>query len=311
MKGGTVPASSLPVDRHPVRSALFVPANRQSWIEKSPGYGADAVVLDLEDATPEIEKPTARKIVRDLIPFLREHNQDVWIRVNEFGSHHLWTDVEAVCQPGVGAICLPKVTGADAIRELDRVITFMEGRHGIAFGTVGIVPLLETAAAIVDATNVFLASKRVCYGGGLAAAGGDVQRSIGFKWTDGFAETAVLRSQVLLAARAAGVENPVTGLITAVDTTAVSSFAQQSRALGYAGMFVIHPSHVPIANTEFTPSQEELDWANGVLAGYAVATDAGKGAFRDASGSMIDLAHVRTAERIIETHKLLTSRADS
>jgi citrate lyase subunit beta / citryl-CoA lyase len=293
-----------------VRSALFVPGNQPSWVEKSPQYRADAIVIDLEDATPESEKSAARAVVGELIPALSSRKQRVWVRVNAFESDHLWNDLEAVCQPGVGAICLPKVPNAEVVKEVDRLVTFMEGRRGLPLGSVRIVPLLETAEAIVQASSIFLASNRVSYGGGLASAGGDVQRSVGFRWSDSFQETVVLRSQILLAARAAGHENPLTGLITEVDPDPVYRFAQQSRTLGYAGMFVIHPTHVEIANETFAPTQEEVEWADQVLVAYEAAAAVGKGAVRDAMGSMIDFAHVRTARQIIEAKRRLTTTDD-
>ena len=231
-------------DLRPVRSALFVPANREPWIEKSPAYGADVVVLDLEDATPPAEKQAAQAIVQRAIPVLRERGQGVWVRINEIDGPFVADDLEAIVWPGLEAVCLPKVTGPEAVRELDSMLTDAEGRHGVPSGAIRIVPLLETAPAILGAADVFRSSSRVAYGGGIVAPSGDVALAIGFRWSDTFEETLVLRSQVLIAARACGIENPITGLVTSVDPEPVRRFVEQSRALGYAGMFVIHPSHV-------------------------------------------------------------------
>ena len=124
--------------QRPVRSALFVPANRRAWIEKVHGYGADAVVLDLEDATPPGHKAQARAIVRDVLPLLQSQDQGVWIRVNALGSEHLDEDLETACRDGVDLICLPKVSGPGDIAELDRLIGYHEGRNGLPRGTLGI-----------------------------------------------------------------------------------------------------------------------------------------------------------------------------
>src|SRR5262245_38720695 len=148
----------------PVRSALFVPANRESWIEKSPAYGADAVVLDLEDATPPGEKRTAQEIVQRAIPMLRERGQGVWVRINEIDGPYIADDLEAIVRPGLEAVCLPKVTGPGDVRRLDAMLTDVEGRHGLASGPIRIVPLLETAPAILEAADVFRSSGRVAYG---------------------------------------------------------------------------------------------------------------------------------------------------
>ncbi|MGI9659839.1 MAG: aldolase/citrate lyase family protein, partial [Gaiellaceae bacterium] len=114
------------ITRPVVRSALFVPANRASWIDKAPGYGADALVLDLEDATPPDEKETARGIVAERLAGLAEQGQAVWVRVNEPDSEDLLPDLAAVCRAGLGAVCVPKVASAEQIVEIDREISYNE-----------------------------------------------------------------------------------------------------------------------------------------------------------------------------------------
>jgi citrate lyase subunit beta/citryl-CoA lyase len=294
--------------RPSVRSALFVPANRDAWIDKAPGYRVDTLVLDLEDATPPAEKAAARGIVASRLAGLAAQGQGVWVRVNEPGSADLAADLAAICRPGLRAVCVPKIASPTEIEALDRALAYHEGANGMQFGEVGIVPLLETAAGMAVALDVFRSSDRVCYAGAICAAGADVQYALGYEWSDTFMETFALRSNGLLAARAAGVANPLTGLVTALDVGEVRRFAEQSRGLGYEGMFVIHPSHVPIVNEVFSPSTAEVASAKDVLARYADAEAAGRGAIRDASGAMIDRAHVRTAQRTLERHRLIDDR---
>ncbi|MCY4086004.1 MAG: CoA ester lyase [Actinomycetia bacterium] len=289
----------------PVRSALFVPANRTSWIDKAPEYGADALVLDLEDATPPAEKEAARAIVHERLAPMEERGQGIWVRVNYPDPDQLRADLEAICHPGLGAVCVPKIASPADIAEVDRLITYFEGAAGVPLGTVAIVPLLETAEGIAAPREIFTASDRVRYAGGLAADGADVQRALGYRWSHTFEESFVLRSHALIAARAAGVENPITGLVTVVDLDPVRRFAQQSRGLGYAGMFVIHPTHAPIANDAFSPSAKEVAWAEEVLASYEQAEAGGRGAVLDSRGAMVDAAHVETAELLLARHQRL------
>lgn len=303
-------ADRAPVRRaeRPVRSALFVPANRRAWIEKVHEYGADAVVLDLEDATPPGHKAQAREIVRDMLGLLRRQRQDVWIRVNALDSEHLHDDLDAACREGADLICLPKVSGPGDIIELDRLIGYHEGRNGLPHGTLWIYPLLETARGIVDADAVFAASPRVRYGGAVTGANADVQFAVGYRWTETFTETLHLRSAVLLAARARGIENPVTGLVTALDVDLARRFAEQSRDLGYAGMFVIHPSHVAAANDVFAPTDAEHAWSREILDGYARDVDSDRGAVLDSHGRLVDYAMIRVAEQIAARHAHFAAR---
>jgi citrate lyase subunit beta/citryl-CoA lyase len=285
----------------PVRSALFVPAIRRAWIEKAPGYGADTLVLDLEDATPPGDKAEAREIVRELLPALHEQGQTAWARVN--AGDELPADIEAVCREGLCAICLPKVRGPDDIEELDRLLAYAEGRNGLPFGSIRIVPLLETAEALHDPARVFAASPRVAYAGGLAAPGADVEFAVGSRWTPSFTESLHFRSAALLAGRACGIHNPLTGLVTDLDADLVARFAEQGRDIGYEGMFVIHPTHVPVANEAFAPTDEEYAWSQEVLDGFAGQLDGGRGAILDSQGRMIDIAMLRVAERVASRYR--------
>ena len=289
----------------PVRSALFVPANRASWIDKAPGYGADALLLDLEDATPPSEKAAARAIVRERLSAMAERGQAIWVRVNYPEADELRADLEAICYPGLAAVCVPKVASPADIARVDQLITYLEGAAGVPLGTIAIVPLLETAEGIASPREIFAASDRVRYAGGLAADGADVQRALGYRWSDTFEESFVMRSLALIAARAAGVENPITGLVTALDTDEVRRFAKQSRDLGYAGMLVIHPTHVPVANEAFSPNADEVTWAEDVLASYEHAEADERGAARDSRGTMVDAAHVETAEQLLARYRRL------
>lgn len=284
----------------PVRSALFVPANRGDWIDGAHRYGADALVLDLEDATPPAEKAAARETVVGRLPRLAEHGQGVWVRVNGLDTDDCEADLAAVCAPGASVICLPKVAAAADVLAADRLIAHAEGRNGLALGAIGLYPLLETAAGLLRAPEIFAASPRIRYAGALATPGADIEFALGYRLTGSFEETLAYRSMVLLAARAAGVANPVTGLVSTLDADLTRRFALQSRAIGYAGMFVIHPSQVPVANEVFSPTDEELAWSEEVLGAYREAIDAGRGAILDSRGRMIDLAMLRTAERVRE-----------
>jgi citrate lyase subunit beta / citryl-CoA lyase len=282
----------------PVRSALFVPANRPAWIDGAYRHGADALVLDLEDATPPAEKASARATLAERLPRLAAERSEVWVRVNPLDSDEVEADLAAVCAPGVSVVCLPKASTVEEIVAADRMIGYAEGRNGLAFGTIGILPLLETAGALLDAAALFRASPRVRYGGAVATPGADIEFALGYRLTGSFEETLAYRSMVLLAARAAGIVNPITGLVSSLDLELTRRFAAQGRAIGYEGMFVIHPSQVPVANELFSPTEQEIAWSEEVLGAYLAAVDAGRGATLDSQGRMIDLAMLRTAERV-------------
>jgi citrate lyase subunit beta/citryl-CoA lyase len=141
--------------------------------------------------------------------------------------------------------------------------------------------------------------------GGAAADGGDLARALGFRWTPSAAETAYLRAKVLIDVRAAGVPNPMSGMVSTIDRAdEVESFARQSRDLGYEGMMVIHPAHVPIANSAFTPTDEEIEEARAIVATLEEAAARGSAALVF-QGRLIDTAMIETASRLLDDYARL------
>jgi citrate lyase subunit beta/citryl-CoA lyase len=286
-----------------VRSALFVPAHRADVLAAAGTRGADAVILDLEDGVPARELERARAQARSWAAARDPRRRPaVLSRVHRAGHPALEEDLAAVVVPGLLGVLLPKVDSpADVLAVADR-LAWLEGREAIPLGTVRIWPLLESAAAVLAAEDIAACSPRIAFLGGAAAEGGDLAADIGHRTTGdavpaGFPtgwETLHLRSRVLLASRAAGVPNPMTGLVTTLDELgAVESFARQSRALGYDGMMVIHPAHVPVVNRVFDPTPAEVAAARATLA----ALDAG-GAQR-VDGRMVDTAMSAAAARLL------------
>ncbi|HEV8717328.1 MAG TPA: CoA ester lyase [Candidatus Binatia bacterium] len=278
------------------RSILFVPGNRPDWIDKAPKYGPDALILDLEDAVPNVEKVEARKTVRAGIERSRERGVPIVVRVNGINTGLTGEDVEAIVTNGLVAVAIPKLERAEEVLKVDAWIELFERKAGMPIGGVEIVALPETARGIMNIYQLATACPRVGnIVGGVGARSGDVTKAIGYKWTRAGLETLYMASHMLLAARAAGIEYPLGGGSLEVgDTELVRAQLQRAREVGYRGALLIHPSAVPIANEVFAPSQEEIEWNKGVLRAMAEAEQAGRAAVTY-DGMMIDYAHVRNA----------------
>jgi len=278
------------------RSILFVPGNRPDWIDKAPKYGPDALILDLEDAVPNVEKVDARKTVRAGIERSRERGVPIVVRVNGINTGLTGEDVEAIVTDGLVAVAIPKLERVEEVLKVDAWIELFERKAGMPVGGVEIVVLPETARGIMDIYQLATACPRVGnIVGGVGARSGDVTKAIGYKWTRAGLETLYSASHMLLAARAAGIEYPLGGGSLEVgDTELVRAQLQRAREIGYRGALLIHPSAVPIANEVFAPSPEEIEWNKGVLRAMAEAEQAGRAAVTY-DGMMIDYAHVRNA----------------
>ncbi|HEY4452140.1 MAG TPA: CoA ester lyase [Solirubrobacteraceae bacterium] len=294
------------------RSQLYVPGNQPTWFAKGVATGADALILDLEDAVPIDSKASAREEVAAFLASRAEHPDPVLlVRVNDSGQREFLDDVIATVEAGVDGIVLPKVYGPSDVIALDGLLGAIERRCGRMLGSTMIVPILETAEAIRGAYEIGVASSRVAHMGGMSARGGDIERGVGFRWSSAGQETLGLRARALLDARAAKVPNPVSGTWTDIeDLDGMRAFATQSRDLGYEGMVLIHPSHVPIANEVFGPSPEDLERDRRLIEAMSQAESNGSAAIRF-DGHMVDIAMVTRARERLARAGDQPMRADS
>lgn len=280
-----------------VRSMLFVPGNRPTWLEKAQASGADALVVDLEDAVPERDKATARATLTELLSGPDRPSVPVFVRVNPLTTPLFLDDVKALAGLGILGIMVPKVESVADIMVAERTLTWFERRDQ---PPLCIVPVLETAWAMRHAFDIAATSSRVAYMGGLSSKGGDVERALGYRWSAEGNETLTMRSQVLLDARAAGAPNPLTGLWSDVkDVEGLRKFAVSSRNMGYEGLTVIHPSHVPIVNKVFTPTNNELVYHRDLVRAMEESTRRGRGAVTF-NGHMIDEAMAATSRERLD-----------
>ncbi|MGH1502325.1 MAG: HpcH/HpaI aldolase/citrate lyase family protein [Acidimicrobiales bacterium] len=259
-----------------LRSLLFAPAVRPDMLARLAGRGADAVVIDCEDATPPGAKAGARATAREVAAGLAEAVA-VTVRVNAVASPWFAADIAEGLDPGLAAVVVPKIeTWAD----LDTVETAL-GSAGLA--GLGVIAGLETALGVADARPL-LAHPRVV-GGYFGAE--DFVADMGGVRTAGNDEVAFARSAVALAGRLAGV--PVLDQVVTDfrDDTRFERETAEARALGYAGKLCVHPAQVPLANAGFVPSAAEVDRARRLLAAYGEAAAAGVAAI-DFEGQMID-----------------------
>ncbi|MGW2639142.1 HpcH/HpaI aldolase/citrate lyase family protein [Streptomyces sp. NPDC001348] len=293
------------VDRPPLRSLLFVPGTRTDWLPKARAAGADAAILDLEDAVPAQDKLAARAQVADALaraaaaPADRAGRMALFVRVNPLDGWAGAEELRAVVRPGLAGIVLPKVSSAQDVQLADRLLGWCEREQGLSPGQVALTPLLETARGLRESYDIARAAPRIAYLGALTAPGGDVERAVGYRWSPQGSETVALRSRVLLDARAAEVPWPVSGLWTRItDLPGLRAFAEQNRSLGYQGMMAIHPSHVPVINEVFSPAPDELDRCAELIAAVEAAQEDGRGAVTF-QGEMVDEAMAATARLVL------------
>jgi len=284
----------------PFRSMLFVPGNKFAWMEKATNYQADVLVLDLEDSVPDKEKISSREIVKQGLRYLKSREQVCYMRINGFVTGLAFDDLESTICPELDGVILPKVETINDIKELDVLLTHLERKNNLEIGTIKTPLILETAKAMRNAYEIAISTKRIRNLALSAGPGGDANRAIGYIWSKEGKETLFLRSKSVLDARAAGIHYPmISSWWDIKDLEGLERDARLNRQIGFRGQVVIHPSHVPIVNKVFAPSNDEISYYKGLIKAIEAAKKKGTAAVVY-KGDMVDNAMVITAKEMLE-----------
>jgi citrate lyase subunit beta / citryl-CoA lyase len=268
------------------RSYLFAPGHNAKLLTRVFQAGADAVMLDLEDAVPPDAKDTARRLVADV---LREH--PAWVRVNAARTRACEADLEAVGTAAYG-IRIPKAESAEDV-------TWLAER---APGKP-LICAIETARGVLAAPDI-AAAPGVRH---LAMGGVDLARDLNAG--SGNLQTLYVRSHLAVASRAAGIEPPIDSVYARLDDAAgLREQAAFARSLGFFGKSAIHPRQLPVLHEVFTPTEEEIAWASEVLTAFDAADGA---ALRLPSGEFVDLPVADRARRVLELATAFTPNAST
>ena len=282
----------------PVRSFLFVPGHRESMIEKAVCAGADARILDLEDSVPAGEKIVARELVAGKIAELSRKNQRVWARINRSTYLYDLDDLLAVVRPGLEGIFISKPNGPEDVHTAASMTAEAESRNGLAFGTVRLIPLLESARSMQLCFEI-AQIPRVAALVGSAGKNGDSARALSLVWSPDRREALYLKSRVVMAARAAG-KLPIGGLWHQVkDLEGQEEASRLDRQLGMSGELILHPGQVEVANRAYSLTVEEIAYYRGMIEALEKAQAGGRASVLY-EGEHIDIAHVNTARTMIE-----------
>jgi citrate lyase subunit beta/citryl-CoA lyase len=274
---------------------LFVPGNRERFLEKLQTLRPDAVILDLEDSVPPAEKAAAREMVREVLLSNRFGEHQLFVRVNGFSTSLTAADLAAVAAPRLQGVFLPKVDGVEALRQANRLLALAEARAGLAIGTTRVIPIVETVRGIVQVADLANCGPRIS---GLNFGYDDFALDLGVVRSPEGIETLYPRARVALAARAAellAIDGPRADF---GDLEALVEECRISRQLGFTGKQCIHPSQIEPVNRAFSPAPEEVARAHQIVAAYEAAERDGHGSSR-LGDLMVDRPVVERARRLI------------
>jgi citrate lyase subunit beta/citryl-CoA lyase len=279
----------------PNRTFLFAPGNHPRKVEKVFDAGADAVILDLEDAVAISEKPATRAVVVEAL--LKPRKCRGYVRVNALDTEFCFEDIEAIIAKDVDGIVLPKVERAADLQMVDWMMTGLEKRKGLPVGGIDLLPIIETGKGITDVRAIAGADiermKRLSFGAG------DYTRDMGMEWTLGEAELAPYQAEVVIASRINELEPPLdTVFIHIKETEAFATSCERVKNMGFQGKLCIHPGQIAIANAAFTPTAQEAAFARKVISEFAKAEAEGSASIQ-IDGYFVDYPIVVKAERIV------------
>ncbi len=273
-----------------LRSLLFVPGDRPDRMEKALGAGADALILDLEDAVAPQNKQVAR---HEVAHFLNQHNDArIFVRVNPLDSPDNEKDLNAIVPSHPDGIVLPKAEGGAAVTELAKRLSERSN------ATAQILAIATETPAAIFGLGTYGGARRLL---GLTWGAEDLPAAIGVATSreeDGSftAPYEIARALCLFGAAAAGVLPIETVYPAFKDLEGLAAYAARARRDGFLGMMAIHPAQVPVINQAFTPSEAELAHARAVIAAFEANPGVGT---LSLEGRMLDRPHLVQAQRIL------------
>jgi citrate lyase subunit beta/citryl-CoA lyase len=281
--------------QHPLRTLLFAPGSDARKLERVVSFGADAVVLDLEDAVADAEKTAARGLVRAALDGY-ETDVSAWVRVNGEQTGRLADDVGGVAGVRLAGIMVPKVEDPETLPRVDALLADREEALGMEPGSVALLAIVETARGLVRVDEIAAAAPARLLT--LVFGLGDFSVDIGVDVSSDGDELLYARSRIVVAARAADVEPPVDGPYLDIhDAEGLEADCRRSRSLGFQGRVIVYPRQVDVAARAYSElSPEEEARCREVVDAFEAAESAGSASIQ-VGGRFVDYPIYERARR--------------
>ena len=273
------------------RSYLYAPASKPELVEKAFNSQADCIVIDLEDAVHHDKKDEARRFVVDFLS--KPASKPFLVRINDLNGPWGVTDLESISSPNLFGIRIPKTASVDTVRKASKILDAKKSNAQIHL-------LIESALGVVKAFELSSCDPKVA-----AISLGEADLLSDLRATNDEA-LAFSRLSILLAARAAGIKQPSQSVYANTkDLKGLEESTIKAKATGFFGRSIIHPSHIEIVNTIYTPTKEEAEKAEELLGVYEQMQAAGNSVMALPNGEMIDPANIHYAKFQLNLYKSL------
>lgn len=281
------------------RTMMFLSAHRAGLVKDAYVYQPDSLIFDLEDAVAENQKDSARIMLYNILKSIDYKGIEKVVRVNGINSKYFKDDIRASVAGGADTIRIPETQTADDILFAEKEIEQAEKEFGVPVGKTLLMGAIETPLGVINAYSIATSSDRIM---GISFGAGDFVRTMHATRTKGSLELFGARSQVLIAARAAGVMCFDTVHTDFTDIEFLRREVQLIKDMGFDGKSVVNPKQIAVIHEIFAPTQKEIERAEKEIRALDGNAQVGVGVFT-VDGQMLDVAMLEGAKRTIALAK--------
>ncbi len=281
------------------RTMIFLSAQKPGLIKDPLIYGADSLMLDLEDAVAENQKDAARFSLYHALKTVDYGDTEVIVRINGLDTPHWREDVRVCVAAGADGVRIAKCESAGDVIAVEKAVEAAEEEFRKEKGRTLLMAALESPKGILNAQEIAAASGRMF---GIAISGGDLRRTMQVSPVRGGVELNTARGLVVLAARAAGVQCFDTVFTDLNDEEGFRAEVLLDKQMGFDGKSLVNPRQIAAVHEIYAPSEKEITAAEKIVRAVRENAAKGVGVFT-VDGKMIDIAFLPGAERTIALAK--------
>ena len=281
------------------RTMMFMNAQKPGLIKDAYIYGCDSIMLDLEDAVAENQKDAARFSLYHALTTIDYGKTEVIVRINGLDTPHWQEDIRVCVAGGADGIRIAKCESANDVKIVEAAVEAAEKEFGVEVGRTLLMAALESPKGILNAYEICCASDRMF---GVAISGGDFRKCMQTVFQPDGVDMLVARGQMLMAARAAGIQCFDTVFTDLDDNAGFEAEVRQNKAMGFDGKSLINPKQIRLVHEVFAPTEKEVLQAEAMVSAFREAAAAGIGVFT-VNGKMVDVAFIPGAERTLKLAK--------
>ncbi|WP_319371035.1 aldolase/citrate lyase family protein [uncultured Ilyobacter sp.] len=282
------------------RSMLFMPGNNPGMLQTAVDFGADAIILDLEDAVALTEKDAARILVREALKVNDYSSVEVVVRINPLSTPFAEEDIDVIARLRPDAILLPKAVPED-VKIMDEKLSKIEEEEGLEKGSIKIHCLVETTYGVETVYETLKTSSRI---EAVLLGGEDLAADLAVKRTKSSEEILYARTKVVNACKALKIDAIDTPFTDTNDYDGLRADTEKAKGLGFSGKLAINPRQIDTIHEVYSPSEADINYALRVMYAQDEAEKEGLGVF-SLDGKMVDLPVINRAKQTLDVARLI------